>query len=150
MVICRQSFSEVTVQTNVHQRLSHPQIAQIIWETVIESLEQNALVQMSRQLRGVEERLKEIGSSLAVVAGSQELFFGSALNLTQRMGQAFVPIVYDNFGLPVDVSSPPTNPVGTPEETPLISFQVGEAGCEGFAWCAVTEGSEEVMRSSDE
>ena len=32
----------------------------------------------------------------------------------------------------------------------LISFQVGEAGCEGFAWCAVTEGSKKVMRSSDE
>ena len=37
--------------------------------TVIESLEQNALVQMARQLKGVEERLVEIGSSLEVIAG---------------------------------------------------------------------------------
>ena len=73
---------------------------------------------MSWQLGGVEERLEEIRSSLAVVAGSQELFFRSALNLTQRMGQAFMPIMYNNFGLPVNMSSPPTNPVGTPKETP--------------------------------
>ena len=84
-----------------------------------EQIEQNTLVWMSQSLRVVEERLKEIGSSLAVVAGGQELFFGSVLNLTQEMGQAFAPIVYDDFGLPVDISSPPTNPVGTPEETPL-------------------------------
>ena len=32
----------------------------------------------------------------------------------------------------------------------VISFLVGEAGCEGFTWCAVTKGSEEVVRSSDE
>ena len=78
---------------------------------VTKQMERNALIRMSRQLG-------EIGSSLAVVVGSQELFFRSTLNLTQVMGQAFVPIVYNNFGLPVDVSSPPTNPVGTPEETP--------------------------------
>ena len=39
--------------------------------------------------------------------------------------------------------------VGVPE-FPVISFRVGEAGSEGFAWCAVTEGREEVVRSSDE
>ena len=72
---------------------------------------------MSWQLGGVEERLEEIRSSLAVVAGGQELFFRSALNLTWRMGQAFVPIMYNDFGLPINVSLPPTNPVGTPEGT---------------------------------
>ena len=36
-----------------------------------------------------------------------------------------------------------------PFPLPLISSQVGEAGCEGFAWCAVTEGSEEVAMNSD-
>ena len=51
------------------------------------------------------------------MAGGQELFFGSVLNLTWEIGQAFAPIVYNDFRLPVDVSSPPTNPVGTPEET---------------------------------
>ena len=81
-------------------------------------MEQNALVQMSQQLGVVKEQLKEIGSSLVVVAGGQELFFGSTLNLTQETGQAFAPIMYDDFGLPVDMLSPPTNPVGTPEETP--------------------------------
>ena len=81
-------------------------------------MEWNTLIQMSRQLGVVKERLEEIGSSLAVVAGSQELFFRSTLNLTQAMGQAFVPIVYDDFRLPVNTSSLPTNPVGTPEETP--------------------------------
>ena len=80
-------------------------------------MEQNTLVCMSRSLGVVEERLEEIGSSLAVVAGGQELFFGSILNLTWEMGQAFALIVYDDFGLPVNASSPPINPVGTPEET---------------------------------
>ena len=81
-------------------------------------MEQNALVWMSQQLGVVKEWLREIRSSLAVAAGGQELFFGSALNLTWVMGQAFVPIMYDNFRLPVNIWSPPTNPVGTPEETP--------------------------------
>ena len=35
------------------------------------------------------------------------------------MGQAFTPIIYNDFGLPVNALSPPTDPVGTPEETPL-------------------------------
>ena len=70
MVVRRRSFSEVTVQTNVHQRLSHPQITEIIRITVIKSLERNALVQMARQLKGVKERLVEIRSSLEVIAGS--------------------------------------------------------------------------------
>ena len=76
---------------------------------MIKSLEQNTLVQMSQQLKGVKGWLEEIGSSLAVVTGGQELFFRSTLNLTQRMGQAFMPIVYDNFGLPIKESLPPTD-----------------------------------------
>ena len=35
-------------------------------------------------------------------------------------------------------------------EFPVISFQVREAGYEGFTWCAVTKGSKEVVRSSNE
>ena len=31
----------------------------------------------------------------------------------------------------------------------LISFQVGEAGCEGFAWCTVTKGREDMVMSRD-
>ena len=49
------------------------------------------------------------------MAGGQELFFGSALNLTQRMGQAFVPIMYGDFGLPIEELPLPTDQ----EETPL-------------------------------
>ena len=54
---------------------------QIIWETVIESLEWNTLVQMSCQLRGVEEQPEEIGSSLVVVAEGQELSLGVKGNI---------------------------------------------------------------------
>ena len=36
---------------------------------MIKSLERNALVQMAWQLKGVEERLVEIRSSLEVIAG---------------------------------------------------------------------------------
>ena len=73
---------------------------------------------MAQQLEGVKGRLVEIGSSLEVIAGSQELFFGSTLDLTQRMGQAFVPIVYNNFGLPIEELSPPTDQEETLDETP--------------------------------
>ena len=118
MVICRQLFSEVAVQTNVHQWLSHPRIQQIIRETVIESLERNALVRMAQQLKGVEGRLVEIRSSLEVIAGGQELFFRSTLNLTRRMGQAFMPIMYSDFGLPIEELSPPTDQEETLDETP--------------------------------
>ena len=107
------------MQIDVHQWLSYPQIQAIIWETVIVSLEQNALVQMSCQLEGVEGRLGEIGSSLAVLAGNQELFFGSTLNLTWRMGQAFMSIVYDDFRLPIKESLPPTDQEETPSEEEL-------------------------------
>ena len=86
---------------------------------------------MSRQLGGVEERLEEIRSSLAVVAGGQELCFGSILNLTQRMGQAFMPIMYDDFGLPIKELLPPTDQEETLEETPLeeelqLTYEVEE------------------------
>ena len=40
--------------------------------------------------------------------------------------------------------------VGNTSLSPVISFQVGEAGCEGFAWCAVAEDGKEVVRGSDE
>ena len=78
---------------------------QIIQETVTEQMEQNALVRMSQSLGVVKEWLEEIRSSLAVVVGGQELFFGSVLNLTQEMGQAFTLIVYNDFGLPVNALS---------------------------------------------
>ena len=87
--------------------------------TMFADVECNALVWMSQQLKGVEGRLKEIGSSLVVVAGGQELFFGSALNLTWRMGQAFMPIMYDNFRLPVKELPHPTDQEETPSEEKL-------------------------------
>ena len=39
--------------------------------------------------------------------------------------------------------------LSSPERVPVISFQVGEAGCEGFAWCTVTEGREDMVMSRD-
>ena len=40
--------------------------------------------------------------------------------------------------------------LGSDQIQTLICFLVGEAGCEGFAWYAVTEGREEVVTNRDD
>ena len=89
------SYVDIGVQADQVRQLNHAHMLRIVWETCIEQVERNTLARLSRQFRGVERSLEEIGSSLGALAGGQELFFKSTLNLTQRMQEVFIPTMLE-------------------------------------------------------